>query len=343
MKIDLHKRNQIIIDAILQKEKTVCPDAIAAIGIGGSFANGDWYEKSDLDLLLLVHDDRGWKLAQVFVQEDLMVGHDIYCTTWENLEGTAKFESPHMAKLLHSEIVYYDDLKTLERIEALRTEALQVKPSAESIQNLIAEAKKYYAEAMLSETISQLRMQAGGILYFIVDALMLINGQYYKKGVRRCYEELNALPKKPEDLVETLETVVRSQKMEDIQNALTVLMKGILALAPKPEIERPEEITGTYEEMISNWRNKMYLAAKEDNAYLSFNSMGGMAAMLCEDLGRTEYDVMGGYNPEDLQQSAENYDRIIDEYRKEYDEKSIKAKIYPTIEVWAEEYVGGKE
>lgn len=343
MSIDLQKRNQIIIDAILKKEKKVCPGTIAAIGIGGSFANGDWYEKSDLDLLLLINDERGWQLAEAFIQEDLMVGHDIYCTTWESLEELVQFRSPHMAKLLHSEIVYCADTAYRERLEALRAAAKVAKPSLDTIRNILEDAKKHYTEAMLAESISQVRQQASGVLYYALDALMLINGCYYKKGVRRCYEELEALPVKPEHLIENIETVVRSKQTECIQQSLTKILQEIMTLLPKQEPERTENIQGTYEEMVSNWRNKMYLAAKEGDAYLSFVSMSGMAAMLYEDCGRTEYDVMAGYNPEDLQKTAENYDKILSEYHKEYDEQSIKTKIYPTVEAWAAEYTGGEQ
>lgn len=47
---------------------------------------GDYYEKSDLDLLILINDDRGWQLGCSMIQDDLQVGHDIYCTGWEDYE-----------------------------------------------------------------------------------------------------------------------------------------------------------------------------------------------------------------------------------------------------------------
>ena len=78
---DLEIRNQKIIDAVIEKAKRVCPESLALIGICGSFGTGDFYEKSDLDLLVLINDDKGWQLGCTFIQDDLGVGHDIYCTT----------------------------------------------------------------------------------------------------------------------------------------------------------------------------------------------------------------------------------------------------------------------
>ena len=84
----LEERNQKIIDAVLQKEKKLCPGSIALIGIYGSFATGDVHAKSDLDLLILINDDRGWQLSSCFIQDDLGVGHDIYCTHSKTMHST---------------------------------------------------------------------------------------------------------------------------------------------------------------------------------------------------------------------------------------------------------------
>ena len=91
-------RNQRIIDAVLKKEKALCPGAIALIGIYGSFQTGDVHPLSDLDLLILINDERGWQLGAAFIQEDLGVGHDIYCTDWEGLRRAADSEDPNIAK-----------------------------------------------------------------------------------------------------------------------------------------------------------------------------------------------------------------------------------------------------
>ena len=41
---------------IIEKAEKICPDSLALIGIYGSVATGDDYEKSDLDLLILIQD-----------------------------------------------------------------------------------------------------------------------------------------------------------------------------------------------------------------------------------------------------------------------------------------------
>ena len=116
----LETRNKKIIDAVLEKEKALCPGAVALIGIYGSFQTGDIHPLSDLDLLILINDERGWQLGKTFIQEDLGVGHDIYCTDWESLRQDARYEHPHISKLMDSRIVYCADEKYRTELEELR-------------------------------------------------------------------------------------------------------------------------------------------------------------------------------------------------------------------------------
>ncbi len=118
-------RNQKIIEAVLKKEKALCPGAIALIGIYGSFQTGDVHPLSDLDLLILINDERAWQLGTAFIQEDLGVGHDIYCTDWESLRRDAAYEDPNIAKLMDARIVYCADEKYRSELEALRGQVRQ--------------------------------------------------------------------------------------------------------------------------------------------------------------------------------------------------------------------------
>ena len=68
--------NQKIIDAVIAKAEKVCPDSLALIGVYGSVCTGDEYEKSDLDLLILIQDEEGWKLGTGFILNDSKVGYD---------------------------------------------------------------------------------------------------------------------------------------------------------------------------------------------------------------------------------------------------------------------------
>lgn len=46
-----------------KKADALCPDSLALIGVYGSVVTGDEYEKSDLDLMILINDENGQVLA----------------------------------------------------------------------------------------------------------------------------------------------------------------------------------------------------------------------------------------------------------------------------------------
>ena len=98
--------NQKIIDAVIAKAEKVCPDSLALIGIYGSVATGDAYEKSDLDLLILIENDEGWQLGIGFILDDSNIGYDIYCTNWDGLKYDAECHHAQISKLMDSKIVY---------------------------------------------------------------------------------------------------------------------------------------------------------------------------------------------------------------------------------------------
>ena len=77
----LMDKNQKLIDMIIERVKRDFPKDIAIIGLTGSFATGDYHEKSDLDLIIINNTERGWEIAETFILDG--VGYDIYCTEWQ--------------------------------------------------------------------------------------------------------------------------------------------------------------------------------------------------------------------------------------------------------------------
>ena len=330
----MQQRNQKLIHAIIEKANRDYPGALAIIGIYGSFLTGDVHEKSDLDLMILINDDRGYNLARTFILEDEEIGHDLYCTTWDALESDAKFTHPHISKLMESRIVYCADDGFRMRLEALRQKAMTA-DTRHAAEETFVNAQRFYANAMLAEEISDIRFHAGAVIHYVKDAVALLNHRYFKLGTRRVFEEIEAMECRPKNLRGLVDAVVCAANAEDLKTALTCLLKSVKPLfeAPKPSAEI---FPGTYEEMFSNWRNKMYLAAQTGNTYLAFDSMGGLNQMLA-DLGFS-MDVLSRFDPNDLAASAKAYDAILAEYRKEYDKAGIAVESYPDVDAFIKEY-----
>ena len=111
--------------------------------------------------------------------------------------------------------------------------------------------------------------------------------------------------------------------------------------AGQKNVPTADALRGTYEEMFSNWRNKMRLAAEEGNRHLSFMSMVSMNAMLADISEKTDVGVpvvMDGYDPQDLIKTAESFDQILAQYRRLYERAGLTEARYRDIEAFVREY-----
>lgn len=349
-------RNQKIIDAVINKVNKVCPESLAMIGIYGSFLTGDVYEKSDLDLLVLINDDKGWQLGCAFIQDDLEVGHDIYCTTWEDLQMDSDYTNPNISKLMDSKIVYCANAKYMERLESLRQKVnnnLSAPFSKEDYikaENMLKEAEHSYLLAMISEDMADIRLHAGGAIYYLENAIAMLNKKYFRYGTKRVYEELEHMENKPYGLSEMVENVLSADSVYQIRTSLTTLIqenvrtfqkvKTTLSKDKKPVTA--DSISGTYEELFSNWRNKMYVAADKNDKHLAFMSMISLNAMFSEVSEETEigdYNVLKCYYPQSLMKTAKAFDGLINNYLKEYHKVDLQVKRYKDIDEFVRCYL----
>ena len=352
----LEKRNHKIIEAVLKKEKILCPGAVALIGIYGSFQTGDIHPLSDLDLLILINDDRGWQLGTAFIQEDLGVGHDIYCTTWENLRKDACFTHPHISKLMDSRIVYCADEKYRIELERLREQVRNKmeEPFGEEdyrkAENERKEAMCCYAKALITEERNDVLRYAGSAVCCVENAVALLNKTYFRKGVKRRYEELNAMEKKPERLCGMIEDILTAETVLCVKERLTLLMKELDICFQKVrqsiQMERKpvsaEAVAGTYEEMFSNWHGKMVLASESRDRHLAFMSLVSLNDMLhdiAEEVDIETYNAMSAYVPKDLQKTTENAETVLQDYLQEYRRAGLKEKRYADIDAFIAAYL----
>ena len=342
----MNQVNQKIIDAIIAKAERVCPDSLLLIGLYGSAATGDVHPKSDLDLLILVGDDKGRRLADGFILEDAGIGYDIYCTGWEMLEGDARCGHAHLSRLLDCKIVYVKDPAALTRLKALQDKARALLASDQRKENAraaMAMAKAVYADAFLAESLSKVRTCAGAAIHYLLDAMMLHHGQYFRLGVKRTFEELSPLSL-PFDLEAMVLSVIRGETAEDIRTGLTALMRCVRDHLndPMPK-EQPSEanLKGTYEEMFSNWRNKMGEAAQRGDLYSSFMNLVSFQFMLGEiaaGVDIPDLDAMAKFDPLDLHKNAEAFDAILAQYREEYRKIGLEPKVLPNADAFLAQY-----
>lgn len=349
----LKDRNDRIIAALIKKAGLVCPDSLALIGIAGSFRSGDIHERSDLDLCIVINDEDGWKIASCFILGE--VGHDIYCTRWNKLETMSQYPDPHVTKLLELDIVYCADDAYLARYMTLRKKVQDRLNSpfstedAKNVQCHLENALKEYASTMLSDNAAEGKYASAKMLVSLEYVMYLANKSYIKRGIRRIPEEIAAMTILPKNFLQNYSELIAARTVEEIKSCSTKLMHTSQAFVSeliggvkaKKEIT-PESIEGTYEEIVSNWRNKMYFAAHTNDVYLALMTMASCQGFYDEFAAEFNIDrvrLFEGFRIDDLSQSAKLFDAAMEYYRCLYTQLGKPIRSYPSIEAFENAYL----
>ena len=277
-KLNLFARNNKIIEVIMKEVQEKCPDAIDLIGIGGSFCNGDIYEKSDLDLVIIYNNDRAKCLDKCFIIED--VGFDVYTQDWNRFEVMAEYNHPYVTKLFDLNVVYSRNEEVLQKYKLYQNRFKSNMGNTELVNKHIGE---HFIKVLSSVNSLQNASNIGiayrklaSIIKEIEFILFMVNRTYVKRGTKRVPEEIANLQLLPQDFLPIYNEIVNCKTLEEIQNKVLMLVSSIKNLLDSMNIsyESTEEnkndevkrainatdLPGTYEEIYSNWKNKMYHA-----------------------------------------------------------------------------------
>ena len=263
------------------------------------------------------------------------------------LEGDANCGHAHISKLMDSEVVYVRDESVTERLEGLKNQVREILGSDkrfEAIEGIREELCKIYGHAFVAETIGQLRGWAAYMITLSLDAVMLWNGTYFKRGVKRTFEELEGLDI-PDDFEKSIMKIVQAKNYIELGIALGTLFKSVMRFTERrtrKAAPTKESLAGTYEEMFSNWRNKMPEAAERGDAFASFMNLASLQYML-EDIGAEnaipKFSVLEEFDANDLSKNAKIFDDALEDYRQEYVKLGMDVVRYASVEEFMKGYL----
>lgn len=312
----------------------------------GSVIIGDEYEKSDFDVMILINDENGQVLADGFIIDDVGIGYDLYCTSWDMLEKDAQCDHAHLSKLFDSVLVYCKDKSALKRLDGIRRKAAELLASDkryEKADQAYSDAKKMLAEVYLAQSLSKTRSCAGAAIEFIENAVMLHNGRYFRRGTKRALDELKQLGLHF-DLETRIFAVIQAETVEKIRAELTevfVLIDEYLQVTKKKEFPSAENLRGTYEEMYSNWKNKVTEAVGRDDVYSSFMNLLSLQWMfyeIAESIAVDDFKIMDKFNPKNLEENVGVFNQALNKYLAEYEKVGIGSKHFESMTEFIESY-----
>jgi len=352
-KQNLFARNNKIIEVIMKEMQEKCPDAIDLIGIGGSFCNGDIYEKSDLDLVIIYNNGRAKCLDRCFIIDD--VGFDVYTQDWSRFETMAEYNHPYVTKLFDLNIVYSRSEEVLQKYKLYQNRVKSNMGNTVLVNKHIGE---HFSKVLSnvnslqnSSNIGVAYRKLASIIKEIEFILFMVNRTYVKRGTKRVPEEIASLHVLPQDFLPIYNEIVNCKSLEEIQNKVLMLVSPIKNLLDSMNIsyESTEEnktslakrainatdLLGTYEEVYSNWKNKMYHAVDINSTYLSFVTMSACQEFydeMADEFDIPRIELLASYNPDNLKRNATFFDNALSEWKKLYDMFGLEIQYYSNLE-----------
>ena len=97
-----------------------------------------------------------------------------------------------------------------------------------------------------------------------------------------------------------------------------------------------------FEEMYSNWRNKVEEAAVHNDVFASFMNMCSLHCMFSDissEVNTGSYNIMEEYNPDCLEENIRIYDKYLGKYEEVYKKAGITVKRFPNVDEFVEDYL----
>ncbi|MFZ6022474.1 MAG: nucleotidyltransferase domain-containing protein [Patescibacteria group bacterium] len=355
-------RNKDLIDIVLEKEAQILPHSIDLLGIVGSFQSGDYHEKSDLDLCIVSDDSQTKKLATCFILND--IGYDFYITPWNRLVQMSEYSDPFIAKLFELTPMHIKSEEIWQKYLGLRTHAEnKLHNNDENKEKALSAGRDAFLLMQQIQSVDT-RGEVFRLLHRLTEkieySLYFFNNTYIKKGVRRIPEEIAVMSNKPEGFGDLYESLFRENSIPKLTTTLQVILdyfakflnisSAVLTpikqstttnINPKKPISA-EQIKGTYEEIYSNWRNKMLLADLTNDYYLSFKTMASCQTFY--DEMASEYDVppielLSIYDAHNLNNNVSQFDKALAQWETHYIRLNLNIKRFESIESFRSDYL----
>ena len=139
--------------------------------------------------------------------------------------------------------------------------------------------------------------------------------------------------------------VIQGETLQDLCKALGAWMRAVSGALKQNTVPKmlpcKDNLSGTYEEMFSNWRNKMWEAADREDPFSSFMNLASLAFMLediANDVAIQEADVMQDYSSQDLCHNAQIFDDALEKYLAEYARAGIEPRHFADTEAFLKAY-----
>lgn len=263
------------------------------------------------------------------------------------MEEMAEYKTPYVTKLLNLKVVYTSNKaaenKYMELQKKLQEKMKNARTTLTTAKNFFDKAYQAYALLILSNSAGECWFNLYQMLTNIESGLFIINCGYIKKGVKHVPEEISHLKNLPENFTLLYKNLFESSTIEELKTNATKLAqstKNFMESKYKKPTESisSQKIIGTYEEIFSNWKNKVEISIEKNDIYSQF-----MAIASCQnfynEMNLLNLDLLSNFKVKDLKSNAYNFVSGMEEWGKMYEQNNIEISIYKNIAEFENDYL----
>gem|GEM_PF-2043259 len=275
---------QMMLDALVQTIEGRYRDSVAFAVVYGSYVTGRMSPKSDVDVVFVGKDARAFELQRTFSFQG--IGYDFFCMPIERVRRIVDEFQPLVSIFAQGRLLWADDSATktyfAELQRAIRTAGQNSTPTkyGSEIETLLMKMKALVFDHQTASPPARQHIQ-GRLILLTGDLLARVNRTYFRSGIKRYLEEIEAFDLKPASVTAKLEALMRglvpTEELALVVADLERFWAQVKRQSPHERATLESELSGFYEEAISTW-NKIQHAAMSGDHRLTY-----LAAACLED------------------------------------------------------------
>lgn len=347
-------KNNLIINRVLYEIKNKYSEYVDMVALAGSFCSGQFHPKSDCDLLIIINNKEAEKLSKCFILDG--IGQDIYVSTWHRLKEMSKYKDHFVTKLIDLKMIYTRNDDVLKLYNTFQNELYKNMNNDSKIKKNIGAylgtAVYLYNDLNNESNLNSFYVRYGEILSNIEKIIFLLNKKYLVGSTKSIPFEIMNMNILPRGFLDSYNNLIETNNTSEIINNIDIIISSLVRYFKDNNIEiiQPTNkddkkidkkeidsnaLIGTYEELYSNYYNKLHHAVNINNKYLSLRSMMGAQEFLdyfSDNYNIDKINLVDKYNPDDLKQNALEFENCLAEWKQLYDLYGITPEIYYSID-----------
>lgn len=351
---EIIEKNNLIVEKVLNEIKNTCPDSIDMVAIAGSFCSKQFYEKSDCDLFIVANNENVENISKCFILND--IGQDIYVSYWKNLRDMSNYTDHFVTKLKDLNIIYTRTPDVLDLYKLLQVRLNKNMNNDKLINKNIGKylgiAIEEYKNMNQINDLNEFYIKLGLIMNNFEKIIYMINKKYVVGGTKSIPFEIMNMDILPDNFLDNYNSLFETNDKEKIIDYLNKIVDSLVIYFKKNNIDiiNPEKIQekpskkqeisrdvliGTYEELFSNYYNKLHYATRIKNKYLSLRTMidaQDFFDYFSNNYLINKFNLAGKYNPDNLEQNAIEFDNCLSKWKELYNSYGIKIEKYDSID-----------